>query len=74
MNTSLEILLLTAASLGFIHTITGPDHYIPLDGQKWMKYTFMEEIFMEDHHLCQREMTHQSNWSNLFRSQSVTDY
>jgi len=30
MNESaLPILLVTAASLGFLHTLTGPDHYIP---------------------------------------------
>ncbi len=29
MDTSLETLLITAAGLGFIHTILGPDHYIP---------------------------------------------
>ena len=26
---SLSILLVTAASLGFVHTLTGPDHYVP---------------------------------------------
>lgn len=25
----LKILLITAASLGFVHTVTGPDHYLP---------------------------------------------
>ncbi|MCF8261140.1 MAG: sulfite exporter TauE/SafE family protein [Melioribacteraceae bacterium] len=29
MDQSLGILLLTALSIGFIHTILGPDHYIP---------------------------------------------
>lgn len=29
MNSELTALLLTAASLGFIHTLIGPDHYIP---------------------------------------------
>ncbi len=29
MNTELTILLVTAASIGFIHTLTGPDHYLP---------------------------------------------
>lgn len=29
MNDGLLILVLSAASLGFIHTILGPDHYIP---------------------------------------------
>jgi nickel/cobalt exporter len=28
-ETSLSILLVTAASLGFVHTLTGPDHYVP---------------------------------------------
>ena len=29
MNDSLSLLTLTAASLGFVHTILGPDHYLP---------------------------------------------
>jgi nickel/cobalt transporter (NicO) family protein len=29
MTTELQILLITAASIGFIHTIIGPDHYVP---------------------------------------------
>jgi hypothetical protein len=28
-NPTLFLLLVTAASLGFIHTVTGPDHYLP---------------------------------------------
>ena len=29
MATEISILLFTAASIGFIHTLTGPDHYLP---------------------------------------------
>ena len=29
MNTDIAILLFTAASIGFLHTLTGPDHYLP---------------------------------------------
>ena len=29
MNTDITILLFTAASIGFLHTLTGPDHYLP---------------------------------------------
>lgn len=29
MNTEISILLITAASIGFLHTLTGPDHYLP---------------------------------------------
>jgi hypothetical protein len=29
MGTDLAILLATAASIGFVHTLIGPDHYIP---------------------------------------------
>lgn len=29
MNTSSEILFVSAASIGFLHTVFGPDHYIP---------------------------------------------
>lgn len=39
MHHSLPILLLTAVSIGFIHTILGPDHYIPFivmaKARKW---------------------------------------
>ncbi len=30
MGHSLEILIITAASLGFMHTLVGPDHYVPV--------------------------------------------
>ncbi len=29
MNSELQILLFSAASIGFLHTVLGPDHYIP---------------------------------------------
>ncbi len=29
MTAELKVLLATAASIGFIHTVTGPDHYLP---------------------------------------------
>ncbi len=29
MTTDITILLFTAASIGFLHTLTGPDHYLP---------------------------------------------
>ena len=29
MESDLGILALTAATIGFVHTITGPDHYLP---------------------------------------------
>ena|SRR5690554_5906357 len=29
MTTEFQILLMTAASVGFLHTILGPDHYLP---------------------------------------------
>jgi nickel/cobalt transporter (NicO) family protein len=29
MGSDISILLFTAASIGFIHTLTGPDHYLP---------------------------------------------
>lgn len=41
MSNELYILLLTAASIGFLHTILGPDHYIPFivmsKAGKWSK-------------------------------------
>lgn len=39
MNTSLTLLSATAVSLGFLHTILGPDHYLPFivlsQAKKW---------------------------------------
>ncbi len=29
MSPEIQLLLITAASIGFIHTVTGPDHYLP---------------------------------------------
>lgn len=29
MTTDITILLITAVSIGFVHTLTGPDHYLP---------------------------------------------
>lgn len=29
MENSIQLLAITAASIGFVHTITGPDHYVP---------------------------------------------
>jgi nickel/cobalt transporter (NicO) family protein len=41
METELSVLLLTAASIGFFHTIFGPDHYLPFivmsKAGKWNK-------------------------------------
>ena len=41
MNQEITILLFTAASLGFIHTVLGPDHYVPFivmsKAGKWSK-------------------------------------
>ena len=30
MQTDLQLLLLAAITISFLHTITGPDHYVPL--------------------------------------------
>src|SRR4030042_1582568 len=39
MNSDLNILLVLAASIGFIHTVAGPDHYLPFvvisKARKW---------------------------------------
>jgi nickel/cobalt transporter (NicO) family protein len=39
VNAELQILLITAASIGFIHTVIGPDHYVPFivmaKSQQW---------------------------------------
>lgn len=39
MNQEIQILLITAASIGFFHTLVGPDHYLPFvvmgKARKW---------------------------------------
>jgi nickel/cobalt transporter (NicO) family protein len=41
VDKSFEVLAVTAVSLGFLHTITGPDHYIPFiamsEARKWSR-------------------------------------
>ena len=41
MNQEIELLALSALSLGFLHTLFGPDHYIPFIAMakagKWTK-------------------------------------
>jgi len=37
MDSTITALSLTAASLGFIHTIIGPDHYLPFVMMSWAK-------------------------------------
>ncbi|MCF6268638.1 MAG: sulfite exporter TauE/SafE family protein [Melioribacteraceae bacterium] len=41
MNSEITILLLTATTIGFVHTVLGPDHYIPFivlsKSEKWSK-------------------------------------
>src|SRR4030042_1213909 len=37
MTTELKLLIVTAASLGFFHTIAGPDHYLPFIMMAWAR-------------------------------------
>lgn len=37
MNTELKVLIITAASIGFFHTILGPDHYVPFIMMSWAR-------------------------------------
>lgn len=37
MTPELRALILTAASIGFVHTITGPDHYLPFVMMSWAR-------------------------------------
>jgi sulfite exporter TauE/SafE len=47
MNESITLLSVTAISIGFIHTILGPDHYLPFivlsEAKKW---TFRKTMFI----------------------------
>ncbi|MCH7764784.1 MAG: hypothetical protein IIB95_13800 [Candidatus Marinimicrobia bacterium] len=49
MNPMIEsnILLLTAASIGFVHTIIGPDHYLPfIMISRARSWSFQKTIFI----------------------------
>jgi len=37
MNTELGVLIITAASIGFFHTLFGPDHYVPFVMMSWAR-------------------------------------
>ena len=37
MGTELKALLITAASIGFFHTLLGPDHYLPFIMMSWAR-------------------------------------
>lgn len=37
MTTEMNALIITAASLGFIHTLFGPDHYLPFVMMSWAR-------------------------------------
>lgn len=37
MTTELGVLIITAASIGFFHTILGPDHYLPFIMMSWAR-------------------------------------
>ncbi len=37
MNAELGVLIITAASIGFFHTILGPDHYLPFIMMSWAR-------------------------------------
>ncbi|MFA5239019.1 MAG: sulfite exporter TauE/SafE family protein [Phycisphaerae bacterium] len=37
MTTELKVLIITAASIGFFHTIFGPDHYLPFIMMSWAR-------------------------------------
>jgi nickel/cobalt exporter len=37
MDTELGVLIITAASIGFFHTLLGPDHYVPFIMMSWAR-------------------------------------
>ena len=37
MNAELSALVITAASIGFLHTLLGPDHYLPFIMMSWAR-------------------------------------
>jgi nickel/cobalt transporter (NicO) family protein len=47
MQTEIKILLVTAASVGFFHTILGPDHYLPFIMMSWArKWSVLKTIII----------------------------
>ena len=50
MDNSIALLSVTAVSLGFIHTILGPDHYLPFivlsEAKKWTTQKTMFITFL----------------------------
>ena len=49
MNNSIALLSITAISIGFVHTILGPDHYLPFivlsQAKKWTRRKTMIVTF-----------------------------
>ena len=37
MDGQLNVLIITAASIGFFHTLFGPDHYLPFIMMSWAR-------------------------------------
>ncbi len=46
MNTELSVLALTAASIGFLHTLLGPDHYLPFIMISWARKWSLKKTFV----------------------------
>lgn len=47
MSPDIGILLVTAASIGFIHTLTGPDHYLPfIVMSRARKWTYLKTLWI----------------------------
>ena len=50
MSNSIQLLALTAASIGFVHTVTGPDHYLPFamiaKARKWTTFRTMMLVIL----------------------------
>jgi hypothetical protein len=62
MSPDITILLVTAASIGFFHTLTGPDHYLPFivmsEAGNWntgqtLRITFLCGLGHEWQAICQ---------------------
>ena len=46
MSQSLSVLLITAASIGFLHTLFGPDHYLPFVMMSWARKWSWTKTFL----------------------------
>ena len=61
MTVDIGLLLLTAASIGFIHTLLGPDHYLPFVAMSAAR-GWSSRRTLVDHRRCAAPGTCSARW------------